>query len=352
MRTTLAVVVLLGVVSTARADEKQFEKLFEESLDSTKKLVEILKPIKDKPTASAALPKLKELDQQLRQRIEALDKAFDEKIPDAFLEKMKQKYLKPMKKVEAELEKELARVEGLPEAYAIVKDAIVFESINKKREDLASAMAKTLTTAAVAFKLRYGSWPEKLDELINPPDGRPFIEKESLIDPWERPFQYDPKGKKNEGLAPDIWSLGPRHKDGAIIGNWMKKPGQTEGLNLAVAALRALDAAAGLRPLAHAFQIAARNQFRHDADRNFRHGARADLDAERGVYFGQQLGTDATRLQILVNQFDLSLAADHAHVARRSRGQVVERFFIVVVAPSDNETINRWRYAALRDQLL
>jgi hypothetical protein len=47
---------------------------------------------------------------------------------------------------------------------------------------------------------------------------RPAINSaDALIDPWGRPYNYDPNGPRNNGNKPDIWAVAP---DGALIGNW------------------------------------------------------------------------------------------------------------------------------------
>jgi hypothetical protein len=43
------------------------------------------------------------------------------------------------------------------------------------------------------------------------------VDKAGLADPWGKPYQYDPTGKRNGGNKPDVWSDGP---DGKPIGNW------------------------------------------------------------------------------------------------------------------------------------
>ena len=37
------------------------------------------------------------------------------------------------------------------------------------------------------------------------------------MDPWGKPYRYDPKGKRNGGKRPDIWAV---HPDKTEIGNW------------------------------------------------------------------------------------------------------------------------------------
>jgi general secretion pathway protein G len=83
--------------------------------------------------------------------------------------------------------------------------------------DLAKAGAKTLTIGVKSYQLRYESYPARLDQLVQPPDGGPFVLPGALLDPWGRPFQYDPAGPRNHGKQPDIWTVTPK---GEVIGNW------------------------------------------------------------------------------------------------------------------------------------
>lgn len=83
----------------------------------------------------------------------------------------------------------------------------------------AKAQVIVLTQAAQAYFIKNQKWPQSLQALVERDDfGTQYIEKkEHLLDPWKKPFLYDPTGPKNEGLKPDIWSVTPSK---AIIGNW------------------------------------------------------------------------------------------------------------------------------------
>ena len=80
---------------------------------------------------------------------------------------------------------------------------------------------QTLTRAIRAFQIRFDRIPDRLDELMTPPDGgKPFMEsKQNLIDPWGSPYHYDAAGLRNQGHHPDIWCVTP---DGNLVGNWME----------------------------------------------------------------------------------------------------------------------------------
>jgi len=224
MKKIIGVVTLLGVVSAARSDEKQVEKMIKEVLTAKENLVDAVSTIKDKPSAVEALPKLLVLDRFLRDKKEAWKKLDRAGVSVEFLKLLGAKFGRQIEKADAQFDKEYERIEALPEAYSVVKDMGVFKFMNQERNELVQSRVETLTLALELFKIRYERYPNKLEELVKPPDGRALLESlDWLKDPWDQPYEYDPKGPKNEGRVPDIWSHGSRHKDRAIIGNWMKK---------------------------------------------------------------------------------------------------------------------------------
>ena len=90
--------------------------------------------------------------------------------------------------------------------------------------DAAAAQIRgPLTQACEAYRHKHGKYPDHLGVLLDPDEhGIVYIDRrEGLIDPWRRPYQYDPKGPMNEGRRPDIWTVTP---DGKVIGNWSKLP--------------------------------------------------------------------------------------------------------------------------------
>ncbi len=76
------------------------------------------------------------------------------------------------------------------------------------------------------FHLDANRYPNKLDELLNPPPGEsaPYL-SELPQDPWGNPYEYDAQGPRNKGIKPDVWSAGPDGNSGTEddIGNW-KEP--------------------------------------------------------------------------------------------------------------------------------
>ncbi|HEV3142275.1 MAG TPA: type II secretion system protein GspG [Gemmataceae bacterium] len=100
---------------------------------------------------------------------------------------------------------------------ASVGGIFVFRYLDQAKEDMAKAGTKSLETGCNAYKLKYGEYPPNLQQLIQPPDGAPFVEPAALNDPWGRPYQYDPNGAHNNKMKPDIWTIGT---SGQELGNW------------------------------------------------------------------------------------------------------------------------------------
>jgi general secretion pathway protein G len=80
-----------------------------------------------------------------------------------------------------------------------------------------------LTTACKTYKTKVGEYPNQLTDLLQKTSEGfgPFLEsEEALLDPWERPYQYNAAGPRNNGMQPDIWTTDPG--SGQEIGNWPK----------------------------------------------------------------------------------------------------------------------------------
>jgi general secretion pathway protein G len=101
---------------------------------------------------------------------------------------------------------------------------IYFRYLDQAKVDTARVNCKVLSDQCQAYKLKNGDFPPSLDILAQPQaDGSPpYLEPQSLRDPWGRPYEYAPQGQHNALLQkPDIWSQGPRPGDpNGMIGNW------------------------------------------------------------------------------------------------------------------------------------
>jgi len=110
---------------------------------------------------------------------------------------------------------------------------IYLNYLDQAKVNRAMLDCKTLTTVCETYKVKYGDFPQSLQQLVQPPDGAaPYIAPDNLLDPWGHPYNYDPTGQHNQGLnRPDIFSNGPRAGDpNAIIGNWTKGVAPSGGL--------------------------------------------------------------------------------------------------------------------------
>jgi general secretion pathway protein G len=89
------------------------------------------------------------------------------------------------------------------------------------QRDTAKLQAKTtLTNAVQTYRTRHNSWPDTLDQLVNPDSkGAAILEsRDALKDPWGGTYRYDKSGPNNQGRKPDIWAEDP--SDGTKCGNW------------------------------------------------------------------------------------------------------------------------------------
>lgn len=106
----------------------------------------------------------------------------------------------------------------------------VGESANVKA---ATAQVGFMESAIDMYKFETKQLPSSLEDLINEPSDAklaknwsgPYMKaNRDLIDPWDNPYKYEAKGKKNTGSY-DVWSVGPDGQDGTEddIGNWQNK---------------------------------------------------------------------------------------------------------------------------------
>jgi len=225
MKTLIGLTAALLTVGVACAADDSPEVPIKQQIEVLKEVTDILKSIKDKETAEAAKSKLDQLGEKQRKlskEMEALAK-----LPKDKQEELKKKYGAMAEEAQQALEKEVGRVGKLSVAVkAIVEDTTLFKDLAKAKRDLAKYQIETLNIVVEAYKLRHAKYPVSLEVLAQkPPDGKPaMVKPEALIDPWGRPYEYNPAGERNKSIKPDIWSLGPNpdNKEG-IIGNWPEK---------------------------------------------------------------------------------------------------------------------------------
>jgi general secretion pathway protein G len=104
------------------------------------------------------------------------------------------------------------------------------ESANVKA---ATVQVDSLERTIDMYKFDTKQFPASLDDLANEPSdpkmaknwNGPYVKaNKELIDPWDNPYKYEAKGKRNSGSY-DVWSTGPDGQDGTDddIGNWKAK---------------------------------------------------------------------------------------------------------------------------------
>jgi len=96
----------------------------------------------------------------------------------------------------------------------------IMERYEDAKYSNAKIKVKQLTQFCQAYRLGNGDvFPPSLEALIQaqPNGGAPFALPEDLIDPWGKPYQYDPSGGRNNGIQPDIFTVSPK---GQTAGNW------------------------------------------------------------------------------------------------------------------------------------
>ncbi len=98
-------------------------------------------------------------------------------------------------------------------------DKVSSNKAEQARIAAAKAQVNALSTAADAYFIKHQEYPRTLTQLTEKDKfGIQWVQsKDSLLDPWKRPFQYDLDGAKNAGIRPDIWTISP---DKQTIGNW------------------------------------------------------------------------------------------------------------------------------------
>lgn len=122
-------------------------------------------------------------------------------------------------------EAEAARAEA-ERARAMVEQARKAEQEARALEDkkkAAAAGVKALGKAIEAFRQAHLQWPDTLEVLLVPVEGKPAIlpKQEALIDPWGRQYVYDPEQRSPKDDVPLIYSEGPDPKGRkGRIRNW------------------------------------------------------------------------------------------------------------------------------------
>src|SRR5262245_57503756 len=105
-------------------------------------------------------------------------------------------------------------------ALAGIGGFFIMGQLDSAKKDTARIQVKAIAQVCDAYKVKHLRCPDSLQMLLQKDDlGIVWMDDPNkLIDPWGRPYQYDPNGAQNQGMHADVWSDPP---DGTgRIGNW------------------------------------------------------------------------------------------------------------------------------------
>jgi general secretion pathway protein G len=101
---------------------------------------------------------------------------------------------------------------------------VVFRYLDDSKEKIAKIQIKNLEGVIGNFKITdpSGDFPPNLEVLTQPIDNKPaYLDAEKLMDPWQRPYVYDPNQRNPNTGVPLIYSQGQNPGDPArFIRNW------------------------------------------------------------------------------------------------------------------------------------
>jgi len=225
MRWWLAAVLLVPAPLAFAGDDSP-EALVQDFLKTLKEIRPVLLTVKDKETAEKARPKLLELNTRFvrfRERAEALRKDAKQAKP---LKEVEKKYAKEVESLLEAIDREAVRVVKLPGVRLALRDVALVEAaghVEKTRRTRAQVAVRNLTTAVEAYHARNSEYPPSLAALTEkqPGGGRPLLEPDNLLDPWGRPYVFEPGTLHPKTGQPLLYSHGPRPGDkSGRITNW------------------------------------------------------------------------------------------------------------------------------------
>src|SRR6516225_3755459 len=86
---------------------------------------------------------------------------------------------------------------------------VVFRYLEESKDNIAKLGMKNLEKAIGAYKLSHGDYPENLQILTMPQDGKPaYLDEGALLDPWSRPYVYEHGTRNPRTGTPLIYSQG------------------------------------------------------------------------------------------------------------------------------------------------
>jgi general secretion pathway protein G len=96
---------------------------------------------------------------------------------------------------------------------ASVASVYVFRYLDDSKVNAARTSCTTIANACKAYALHYGGSPESLQDLVQPPDGNPYLESASaLVDPWGQQFQMQLQETPTGTPYVEVYTITPTGK--------------------------------------------------------------------------------------------------------------------------------------------
>jgi hypothetical protein len=210
MHTLLSLGVLVGLTADPVPDRS-----LDKYLAAARDLAGVLKTVKDRPTAEAAREKVVELHAAMGAAQKEMQKT---KPTDEYKKAVDGRIRKDM----APFGAEFARLSLIPDAFAVFADLDLFKMEAELYELQARMMALKIDVVVSIYKVKHGKYPADMAE------GFKDLERDPPKDPWGRPYQYDPTGRRSKAAdptadRPDVWVVSPYGGGKKLLGNWDDK---------------------------------------------------------------------------------------------------------------------------------
>jgi general secretion pathway protein G len=97
----------------------------------------------------------------------------------------------------------------------------VFYYLDSSKDRVALIQIRNLESAVEGYKALHGQYPESLQVMTVPENDKPApLAAQHLMDPWNRPYVYDPTRMHPATHKPQIMSLGANPGVSTPIANW------------------------------------------------------------------------------------------------------------------------------------
>jgi hypothetical protein len=106
------------------------------------------------------------------------------------------------------------RVEEPGQIRVVDKQTATTDPFEMAKVQVVRVELRTLDQALAAYFVKHKEYPKDWKPLTE--GATPYLERVPL-DPWKKPYQYAPAGKRNGGKKPDVWTVTPSRQ---VIGNW------------------------------------------------------------------------------------------------------------------------------------